>query len=53
MSASTVHYEKTYIILFLTLHDVSIDDDKNDDLTHRPRVSLARLHTTHEVTIDC
>ena len=32
MSAETVRGESTYIILFLTGHNVSINDDKNDEL---------------------
>ena len=31
-SAETVRRESTYIILFLTRHKVSINDDKNNDL---------------------
>ena len=41
--AETVRYESTYIIVFLTWHNVSINNDKNDDFTHRPRVSLGRF----------
>ena len=48
VSAETVHHKSTYINLFLTWHNESINDDKNDNLytyfpifTHRPRVSLA------------
>ena len=32
VSAETVRHESTYIILFLTRHNKSINDDKNDDL---------------------
>ena len=32
MSADTVRHSSTYIILFLTRHNESINDDKNDDL---------------------
>ena len=32
MSTETVRDESAYIILFLTRHNVSINDDKNDDL---------------------
>ena len=32
VSAETVCHESTYIILFLTRHNESINDDKNDDL---------------------
>ena len=36
VSAETVHHESTYIILFLTRHDESTNDDKNDDLYTSP-----------------
>ena len=39
----TVHHESTYIILFLTGHNESINDDKTTMCTHRPHVSLARF----------
>ena len=32
VSAETVRHESAYIILFLTRHNESINDDKNDDL---------------------
>ena len=32
VSAETVRHESTYIILFLTRHSESINDDKNDEL---------------------
>ena len=32
VNAETIIPESTYIILFLTWHDKSTDDDKNDDL---------------------
>ena len=32
VGAETVRHESTYIILFLTRHNESINDDKNDDL---------------------
>ena len=32
VSAEAVRHESTYIILFLTLHKESTNDDKNDDL---------------------
>ena len=32
VSAETVRHESTYIILFLTRHDESTNDDKDDDL---------------------
>ena len=43
MSAETVRCESTYIILFLTRHDKSINNNKTTTFTHRPRVSLARF----------
>ena len=43
VSAETVHHESAYIILFLTRHNESIDDDKTTMFTHRPRVSLAQF----------
>ena len=32
VKAETVHQESTYIILFLTWHNESMNDDKNDNL---------------------
>ena len=32
VSAETVRHESTYIILFLTRHNESINDDRNDDV---------------------
>ena len=32
VSAETVRHESTYIMLFLTRHNDSINDDKNDDI---------------------
>ena len=43
VSAETVRRESTYIILFLTRHNGSINDDKTTIISHRPRVSLARF----------
>ena len=43
VSAETVRHKSTYIILFLTRHSDSINDDKTTIFTHRPRVSLARF----------
>ena len=43
VSAETVRHESTYIILFLTRHNGSINVDKTTIFTHRPRVSLARF----------
>ena len=31
VSAETVRHDSTYIILFLTRHNESVNDDKNDD----------------------
>ena len=42
MSAETVRHESTYIILFLTRHKSSINDNKTTTFPHR-RVSLARF----------
>ena len=42
-SVETVRHESTYIILFLTRHNESINEDKNTIFTRRLRVSLARL----------
>ena len=41
--AETVRHESTYIILFLTRHNETKNDDKDDDLYTSPRVSLARF----------
>ena len=41
VSGETVCNSSTYIILFLTRHNESINDDKNNIFTHRPCVSLA------------
>ena len=43
VSAETVRHECIYIILFLTRHKESMNDDKMTIFTHRPRVSLARF----------
>ena len=42
VSTETVRHESTYITLFLTRHNESINDDATTIFTHRPRVSLAR-----------
>ena len=42
VSAETVCHESVYIILFLTRHYKSINDDKMTIFTHRPRGSLAQ-----------
>ena len=43
MCASTFRHKSTYIILFLTRHNESINDAKTRIFTHNPRVSLARI----------
>ena len=43
VSAEAVRHKSTYIILFLTRHNESINDDKKTILTHRSRDSLARF----------
>ena len=43
VSADTVRHESTYIILFLTRHNESINEDENTIFTHHPHVSLARF----------
>ena len=43
VSAETVRHESTYIILFLTRHNESINDAKTKIFSRNPRVSLARI----------
>ena len=43
VSAETFRHENTYIILFLTWHNESINDDKTTIFTNCPRASLARF----------
>ena len=43
VSAETVLHESTYIILFLTRHNKSINEYKTTSCTHRSCVSLARF----------
>ena len=43
VSAETFHHESTYIILFLTRHNESKNDNESDDLFTHARVSLARF----------
>ena len=45
VSAETVCHESTYIILFLTRHNESINDDKNDD------IYTSSLCLTHSVFV--
>ena len=40
VSTKTVRHESSYIILFLTRHNESINEYKTTSFTHRPRVSL-------------
>ena len=47
VSAETVRHESTYIILFLTRHNESINDDKNDD-----PYTLSKCFT-HSVSFCC
>ena len=51
VSAETVRHKSAYIVLYLTPHNESINDDKNDDLNTCPRVSLG-FHSADVVTID-
>ena len=41
--AETVRHESTYIILFLTRYNESINDNATTIFTHRPRVSLTQF----------
>ena len=43
VSAETVRHESTYIILFLSRHNESINDDKNDNLFTLSRASLVQF----------
>ena len=43
VSAETVRHESTYIILFLTRRNESMNEYKTTCFTHRPHVSLARF----------
>ena len=56
VKAETVHHESTYIILFLTRHTESINDDKNDGLyTSSPcltRSVFVLLMTLQSITDD-
>ena len=54
VSAETVHHKGEYIILLLTWHNESINDDKNDDLYTSPPVSDSLgFRSADDVTIDC
>ena len=56
VNAETVRHESTYIILFLTRHSESINDDKNDDLyTSSPcltRSSIVLRMTSQSIADD-
>ena len=56
VSAETVHHKSTYVTLFLSWHNESINDDKIIIFTHRSRVSPARFSfcwwsIAHDVTM--
>ena len=54
VSAETVRHESTYIILFLTRLNESINDDKNNDLyTSSPVSHLLSSRSADDVTINC
>ena len=50
VSAETVRYESTYIILFLTWYNESITDDKNDIV---PVSHLVGFRSADDVTVIC
>ena len=53
VSAETVCHKSTYIILFLTWHKQSANDDKNDE-SYRSSPCLTRcFHSDGDVTTDC
>ena len=53
-SAETVRHESSHIMSFLTRHNESVNDNKNDDLyTSSPRVTRSVLRSADDVTIDC
>ena len=52
--AETVRHESTYIILFLTRHNETKNDDKDDDLYTNPPVSHSLdFRSADDVAIDC
>ena len=54
VSTKTVHHKSTYIILFLTWHNESINDDKsNDPYTSYPCLTQSLgFHSFDDVTMD-
>ena len=53
MRADTIRPESTYIILFLTRHNESINHDKNDDLyTSSPILTTGRLGMDSNKRLD-
>ena len=53
VSTETVHHMSAYII-FLTWHNKSINDDKNDNLYTSPPVSHSLgFHSADGVMVDC
>ena len=53
VSVETVRHESAYIILFLTRHDESINDDKTTIFTHRPVSHSPGGRSADDVIIDC
>ena len=53
VSAETVRRESTYIILFLTRHNKSINDNKNDNLYTSPPCLSLGFCSADDITIDC
>ena len=51
VSAETVRHESTYIILFLTRHNESINEDQNGDLYTSSQCLSFR--SADDVSIDC
>ena len=53
VSAEAVCHESTYIILFVTRHDESTNDDKNNNLYIAPVSHLLCDRSGDDVIIDC
>ena len=54
VSAETVRYEGIYIILFLTRHNDSINNDKKRRSLHIIPVSHSRIfRSADDITVDC
>ena len=54
VGTETVRHESTYIILFLTRYEESINDDENDDLyISSPFYHLLSFCSANEVTPNC